>query len=788
VECKPDNFHPENDPNLPVEESDQPTEEYNSSFVDYGQGEGQAARRWAKLTESQILAQYTPDQKKELGEKRGVLSSLAYFIGKDFTIPVDFNQPKTGWHWDATNNVIRIDPEDVLHKPMDYLRFVIAHEGGHRRITRSEFIPPETWSQPGFGFMMNAIEDCRMNNFVAESYPKFREDMNFAYDLDLEMAAEQRAKAELGHVPKSIQAGLEFIKRWYGETVADAKIPGDSTIPAEVTSMVDATLLDARESWLTYPSRQEADKGEKPITRYAKKSYEINRDKIWPEFKKLVDEDTKDQASQQALQDMQRQDQPQTGEGGQSSIPSELKDKLTPQEEQELRDALDQAKQKNQQQQNQPSENQPQDNKPEGQPPNEPTPQSQEGSGEQGESNEPVGEGDAEQSQLTSENQPSEGKGKPIDMDQLSDSTKQKIREYVESLPQETRQNLARRAEEAIQQLEKELAKELQGKLVQNPEERLEASSHKKSESTDTQISDQESRPESDAKKRELTQDEIEQIQQYRETLERLMTENRTDYESYREEVLPIIDQLEQDLREIFVRRRAQKWETGFKTGKRVDIKRRIQEKAKEVPAVESNAWQRREMPTEKDYAITLLVDLSGSMRGGKIAETFKAVVVLSEVLNRLSINTEILGFNDVIREYQEFGQQMSRDVRESMTQMPLEVLDDQHARYNDDGWALGQASERLAHQKASEKFLIVLSDGTPEESSAHSGRQYDLRRVINRIGSETDQKLVGLGVGQGTDHVESYYPNSMANVSVGEMADKMADLLREIIDNGQNF
>jgi hypothetical protein len=124
--------------------------------------------------EAQILASFTPEQVREIRNKQRILSSLAYFIGKDFGIPVLLNAPGAGWHWNFKENFIKIDTQDLLEKPIEYLRFVISHEGGHRRVSRTEFIPEEIWKQPGFPFLMNAIEDPRMNNFVAESYPAFR--------------------------------------------------------------------------------------------------------------------------------------------------------------------------------------------------------------------------------------------------------------------------------------------------------------------------------------------------------------------------------------------------------------------------------------------------------------------------------------------------------------------------------------------------------------------------------------------------------------------------------------
>src|SRR3989344_5225834 len=216
--------------------------------------------------EKDVLAEFTPEQQAEIKEKQRVLSSLAYFIGKDFKIPVELNSPGAGWHWDFQENVIRIDPKDLLDKPMDYLRFVISHEGGHRRISRTDFIPLEEWKQPGFAFMMNAIEDPRDNNFVAESYPKFRDQMDLAYtqDLDFEGKAKEKATQKLGYQPRFMQAGFEYIKQWFRESQGrEMEISAD--LPEEVKAVVQATIEHARDSWLRYPSREEANKSEELI-------------------------------------------------------------------------------------------------------------------------------------------------------------------------------------------------------------------------------------------------------------------------------------------------------------------------------------------------------------------------------------------------------------------------------------------------------------------------------------------------------------------------------------------
>lgn len=673
--------------------------------------------------QDEILAGFSEAERTNILHKQKVLSSLGYFIGKDFDMPILLNSPGAGWHWNFKENHIKIDPKDLLEKPLDYLRFVISHEGGHRRISRTDFIPEDVWKQPGFSFMMNSVEDPRDNNFVAEAYPKFREQMNVAYTLDtqFEEEAKNAAKTKLGTVPRFLQAGHEYIKQWFNETNGNPFVV-DESLPKDVRTAVEKTLTAAQESWWRYPSKEEADESEETISRYAEASYRINLEKIWPEFKKLVDEDVKDQQTKKALDDMQKtgesqeskekedgeKGEPQQGNGG---IPQELKDKLTPQEARELGEKIEDAK-------------------------------------------------DAQ------------GKPGPVDPSSLSPELKKKIEEYIESLPQEVKDELERRAREAIRELEEEINKAIEAKLA---EERKEGSETKQATPTEAPIKPSEHpTPTFD-------------VSDVRNKLESLLAPNPEAYDNVMREVLPLINQLENDLREIFVERRARGWKSGHKFGKKIDLKRRIQEKAKDVSAFESRAWQKRELPTEKDYAITLLVDLSGSMRGTKITETFKAVVVLAEVLNALSIKTEILGFNDRIHDFQDFDARLTDDTRRKIGDMLREV-DSERARYNDDGWALKEASTRLAREDAEEKFLIALSDGRPEESSAHGGSEFELHKVVKEILEKTDQKLIGLGIGSGTGHVAGYYPNSLADVPVKDMAEKLADLIREVIANYQDF
>jgi hypothetical protein len=292
-----------------------------------------------KERENQILDQFTPEQQKIIKSRQRILSSLAYFIGKDFEIPIELGLPTpdcpSGWRQGqkADGTVfLQMNAHDLLDKQMDFLRFVTCHEGGHRRISRVENIPLEEWRENGFSFLMNAIEDPRDNNFVADNYPIFAEQMKTAYepDFDLEEQAKVKAEDKLGFTPLFMQAGFEYIKQWYRQR-QNQPVELTADLPPEVKEVVEKTLEIASRSWWLYPSKQEADESEDLIKRYADASYRLNRDLIWPEFKKLVEQDVKDQRTEEFLKESV------------SSLPQELKDKLTPEEAEMLEEAIQQA-------------------------------------------------------------------------------------------------------------------------------------------------------------------------------------------------------------------------------------------------------------------------------------------------------------------------------------------------------------------------------------------------------------------------------------------------------------
>lgn len=258
------------------------------------------------------------------------------------------------------------------------------------------------------------------------------------------------------------------------------------------------------------------------------------------------------------------------------------------------------------------------------------------------------------------------------------------------------------------------------------------------------------------------------------------MREQETDYESVLREVAPLITLLENELRDVFVRRRASRWDKGHRSGKRIDVQAFIQEEAKDISISDTKMFMKHELPHEEDYAIEILVDLSGSMRGSKIKETFKAVVVLTEVLNTLGVKISVTGFNDHLIDFQKFDENYDDELRSKMIKM-LDEVDTDGAQHNDDGWAVKQVSDNLIKQEEKIKLLFVLSDGEPAPSEEHES--FDLNEIVDSIAQAGKVRVIGLGIGSGTQHVNKYYKEAIANVNVREFAERFVDKVKSVIE-----
>lgn len=326
--------------------------------------------------------------------------------------------------------------------------------------------------------------------------------------------------------------------------------------------------------------------------------------------------------------------------------------------------------------------------------------------------------------------------GIPVPIDKLSKKEKKEIDKILKELPEEKKKEIENKSKQTLKEVEDKINKNFEGKL--NKEK---APSHQEIEQG---TKEQKEKQELSKKEKE----EKQEMERVRKELEELREKSKTEYDKVYQEVKPLIDELYNKLERIF-RKELLTWEKGFPSGSKLDISKAMQYEADKTKYKE--LWLRKTLPEKKDYAFSFLVDLSGSMSGEKIKETFKGTVVLSEVLHKLGIPFEIKGFSTDfsgnIKEYKDFNKKLSKETRQILEKIPEEV-----GGYTPTAQATDRAAESINKQRNENRYLITLTDGQPDNSEA-------LKERIEGIKKKGKIKQIGIGLGPKAEYVKDFYP-----------------------------
>lgn len=232
----------------------------------------------------------------------------------------------------------------------------------------------------------------------------------------------------------------------------------------------------------------------------------------------------------------------------------------------------------------------------------------------------------------------------------------------------------------------------------------------------------------------------------------------------------------------------------------------------------DDRVFARKEVSSTKDTAVSLVVDVSGSMSGKqggyyatgkrKVEIAAEAAYALSETLERLGVKHEVICFTT--REYPTattnalYAEKRNNGVnvnwaRVEAIYMPIikgfdERIDQTvRARFgalsqlggtsgcdimgaNADGESIEYAAMRLARQKPTRKVMIVLSDGQPAFDGYVPGAPHsDLVRRAQKI---ERAKIDLLGIGIADSSVSDYYTN---NIVLRDAKELPGTVIREI-------
>jgi cobaltochelatase CobT len=226
----------------------------------------------------------------------------------------------------------------------------------------------------------------------------------------------------------------------------------------------------------------------------------------------------------------------------------------------------------------------------------------------------------------------------------------------------------------------------------------------------------------------------------------------------------------------------------------------------------DERVFRRKVTQTTQATAMTLLVDCSGSMSGSKIKTAMEAAFAFADILDRLKIPCEVLGFTTgeypdghnwntfseevekmrvdtglprgvirfgptVVRIYKAFGERFMVEQKKRMVRM---VQTEEGMGSNNDAMALEYASSRLMLRQEPRKIMIVFSDGRPADMGVtQEVIGHTMKAIIKRLDKQ-GVETIGIGIEDAT--VKAYYAKSMVIQNVSQLPGMVMKELKKLL------
>lgn len=273
---------------------------------------------------------------------------------------------------------------------------------------------------------------------------------------------------------------------------------------------------------------------------------------------------------------------------------------------------------------------------------------------------------------------------------------------------------------------------------------------------------------------------------------------------------------IQQQIQKQFMAKSLTRWEPGLKRGK---INSTALYKLK---SGDDRVFRRKIESNSRDVAVSLLLDMSGSMSCSKIQYASIAALMFSQVLTTLNIAHEISAFttyhggyhgatgdyphakevNEMLSgigghyrrapvagieyaRYSPITNYIAKGYDERLTEETKRLVSMIPSGYsgsmanNVDGESVDIAGRRLLARKEKRKVMIVMSDGSPAADG--SGRNLDqhLKDVVKQL-SAAGVEMLGLGLLD--QSVNRYYPKSQTVHKVEEIPSKILELTSQMV------
>jgi len=185
------------------------------------------------------------------------------------------------------------------------------------------------------------------------------------------------------------------------------------------------------------------------------------------------------------------------------------------------------------------------------------------------------------------------------------------------------------------------------------------------------------------------------------------------------------------------------------------------------------------------DAAISILVDMSGSMHGSKAYYALASTLLMNEVCSTLGIPVEIVGFTDArVSSFYDTAPVMFIYKAFSDLHVSNDVLMENFAKSsrfmqgNPDGENILWAYERLLKRKERKRVFVVMSDGEPAASKSSFGLEGFTKKVIKEIQQAKKVDIYGLGLQN--DSVKHYYAANDVVRTPEEIPSKLLSLIEK--------
>lgn len=611
-------------------------------------------------------------------------------------------------------------PSKIMERSEDIAMGKAAHEAGHTLITRAGgFVPDEVMQQTGFQSLMSATEERPTDQVVREHSEGAGQMIDEARRDNLVNMKLKLGERRVGYIPKFAQLNNLIV---HGPHMDQGAL---DIHREDVIAAYEKVKLHVEEVEHTLPP---AGAPEKAVTDKAKERYKIVWGKVWPEAKKLVEADKETEKLRQMIDQSLRADQ----RGNHLEVLSdEHKKELAEEISKELAGGKS-------------------DLEPKVLPP---------GKDQLEDLKEEIAEREEKDGPM---------QNIPVPMDHLSKELIRALQEIYQMLTEKEKKELEEQAKRELEAIEDIMTVIFGAHLADVP-------------------------PETHAEYRKLLADQLKAIQEEKTEREKITKEmreiekhqqeiqaNKSVYENAYQEIRESEEDLYRRLEEIFnpnIKRTVKLRSSGTRINLPA-VFRWEADKGGGAPKPDSKIFETYHLPEKKDYTFTILVDLSLSMRGIKIAETFKAVVLLTEVLNRLGINFQIVGYHDRYMVFKDFEDELDdarRGIIGNMRGIPSV------GGSTDTAGAMTEASRTLAEKGGREQFLVVMTDGQPNSAAA-------THEAVGHVTQETNQKLIGIGLGPKTGFVKEFFPNALPNIAAKQLPELLGNLLENIIRNPEAY